>query len=197
GNELAFEAAGELGRMRADEKRVRQILLNLLSNACKFTDKGHITLQAARDQSEGGDWVVFTVSDTGIGMSGEQMQKLFQPFYQVDSSTTRKRGGTGLGLAITRNCCELMGGAVRVDSEPGKGSTFTVRLPAAVTPRKEEAPRPAPREFRPDGRPVSRPEDGLRDLVLVIDDDANVRELVERFLRKEGLQVRTAATGEE
>jgi PAS domain S-box-containing protein len=199
GNELVFEAGGELGRMRADEKRVRQILLNLLSNACKFTDKGRITLRAARDQSEGGDWVVFTVSDTGIGMSGEQMQKLFQPFYQVDSSTTRKRGGTGLGLAITRNFCEMMGGSVRVDSEPGKGSTFTVRLPAAVTPRKEDAPRPVPvsREFRVEGRPVPRPADGLRELVLVIDDDANVRELVERFLRKEGLQVRTAATGEE
>src|SRR5437763_10833862 len=143
GNELTFEADGEAGRIRADEKRVRQVLLNLLSNACKFTDKGRVTLRARREARDG-EWVIFSVSDTGIGMSAEAMENLFQAFYQVDSSTTRKRGGTGLGLAITRNFCEMMGGSVRVDSEPGKGSTFTVRLPAAVTPRKEDAPRPVP-----------------------------------------------------
>jgi PAS domain S-box-containing protein len=198
GNELIFEADGEPGRIRADEKRVRQVLLNLLSNACKFTDKGRITLRARREAGDG-EWVVFSVSDTGIGMSAEGMQKLFQPFYQVDSSTTRKRGGTGLGLAITRTFCEMMGGSIRVDSEPGKGSTFTVRLPAVVTPPKEDVPRPAPipRDLRPDGLAAPRPASAPRDLVLVIDDDANVRELVERFLRKEGLQVRTAASGEE
>src|SRR5262249_61234873 len=120
-----------------------QILLNLLSNACKFTEKGRVTLRAQREDGDG-EWVVFSVSDTGIGMSGEAMQKLFQPFYQVDSSTTRKRGGTGRGLAITRKFCEMMSGSVRVDSEPGKGSTFTVRLPPAEAPRPGEGPRPGP-----------------------------------------------------
>src|SRR5262249_29860291 len=162
-----------------------QILLNLLSNACKFTEKGRVTLRAQREDGDG-EWVVFSVSDTGIGMSGEAMQKLFQPFYQVDSSTTRKRGGTGLGLAITRNFCEMMGGAVRVDSEEGKGSTFTVRLPAVVTPvqesgaRSQESGKKQPLLPRLAVSGAMTPESGplTPGLVLVIDDDANVRELV-------------------
>jgi PAS domain S-box-containing protein len=204
GNELVFEAGEALGRVKADEKRVRQVLLNLLSNACKFTDKGRVTLRADREPGLEGDWIVFSVTDSGIGMSAEQMEKLFQAFYQVDSSTTRKRGGTGLGLAITRTFCDMMGGSVQVASEPGQGSTFTVRLPAVVVPVQASAARSQePAKNQP---PLPRlPADAMpRDtrgvtsgLVLVIDDDANVRELVERFLNKEGLQVRTAANGED
>ena len=201
GNELVFEAGGDLGRMRADEKRVRQVLLNLLSNACKFTEKGRITLRAERRGSGDGEQLVLTVSDNGIGMSAEQMQKLFEPFYQIDSSTTRKRGGTGLGLAITRSFCEMMRGTVDVVSVPDKGSTFTVLLPVVVAPRQEEGaakPLPSPAAaVRAVSGKTPQVAVGRRDLVLVIDDDPNVRELVERFLRKEGLQVRTATGGEE
>jgi signal transduction histidine kinase len=112
--------------------KVRQILFNLLSNACKFTEQGTITLEAARDHTEGADWLSITVRDTGIGMTDEQIGKLFQPFSQADMQTSRKYGGTGLGLAITRQFCDMMGGVIRVRSEYGTGTTFTVQLPLAM-----------------------------------------------------------------
>jgi signal transduction histidine kinase len=108
--------------------RLRQILLNLLSNACKFTKQGEVALQV-RKMVNGRDWVEFAVADTGIGMTAEQQTKLFEEFAQADSRTARRYGGTGLGLAITRKLARLMGGDVTVTSEPGKGSVFTVRLP--------------------------------------------------------------------
>ena len=110
--------------------RLRQIPLNLLSNACKFTKAGEVKL-AARKVSNGRSFVEFAVSDTGIGMTPEQMAKLFEEFSQAEASTARQYGGTGLGLAITRKLCRMMGGDVTVASEPGKGSVFTVRLPAS------------------------------------------------------------------
>ncbi len=132
-NRLELACAPDLGTMRADLVKVRQTLLNLLSNASKFTERGTITLAARREANgDGRDWLVFTVRDSGIGMTPEQMAKLFEAFTQADASTARRYGGTGLGLAITRRFCRMMGGDVRVASEPGKGSTFTVRLPAAV-----------------------------------------------------------------
>jgi len=132
-NRLEVRCADALGTMRSDLVKVRQALLNLLSNACKFTDHGTVTLTAGREKNgDGAEWLVFTVSDTGIGMTPEQMGKLFEAFSQADASTARRYGGTGLGLAITRRFCQMMGGDVVVSSEPGKGSTFTVRLPAAV-----------------------------------------------------------------
>ncbi len=134
-NELTVEAQGELGRMRADEKRVRQILLNLLSNACKFTEQGRVTLRVAREDRGGREWVRFVVEDTGIGISAEKVSRLFQPFEKGDGSTTRKYGGTGLGLAISHRLCQMMGGTIEVVSEVGKGSTFTVRLPAMAGAR--------------------------------------------------------------
>jgi len=132
-NRLEVRCAETLGTMRSDLVKVRQALLNLLSNACKFTDHGTITLTADRERNgAAAEWLVFTIADTGIGMTPEQMGKLFEAFTQADASTARRYGGTGLGLAITRRFCQMMGGDVVVASEPGKGSTFTVRLPAAL-----------------------------------------------------------------
>ena len=131
GNRLEVEADA-LGAMTADQTKCRQILLNLLSNAAKFTHDGVIGLKARVASTETGDMVVLTVTDSGIGMTAEQIDKLFQPFTQADASTTRNYGGTGLGLALTRRLCEMMGGAITVTSEPGKGSVFTVSLPRTV-----------------------------------------------------------------
>ena len=170
--------------MDADLTKVRQVLLNLVSNACKFTEGGTVVLDASRAQDQGVEWVTFRVSDTGIGMSAEQVGRLFQPFTQADPSTTRKYGGTGLGLAISRHFCEMMGGRLEAASELGKGSVFTARLPACVAPSRTEAV-PAP-------TPASGPAS-----VLVIDDDAGVREFLARFLAGEGVRALTAADGEE
>src|SRR5262245_26446461 len=129
-NCLIVEAQENLGALSADPMRLKQILLNLLSNACKFTKEGEVALRV-RKMVDGRDWVELAVSDTGIGMTTEQQAKLFQDFTQADSLTARRYGGTGLGLAITRKLARMMGGDVTVASEPGKGSVFTVRLPGA------------------------------------------------------------------
>ena len=134
-NTLEVRSASGLGTMRADLSKVRQSLFNLLSNACKFTERGRITLTVSRtsDSLSSADWITFRISDTGIGITPEQMAKLFQPFTQADASTTRQYGGAGLGLAITKRFCQMMGGDITVDSEVGKGSTFTIRLPTQIT----------------------------------------------------------------
>ncbi|HSE39431.1 MAG TPA: ATP-binding protein [Acidobacteriota bacterium] len=135
-NQLHVDCADDIGFMRADLTRIRQILLNLLSNACKFTEGGEIYVGVHREPTETGDKIVFRVRDTGIGINEEQQAKLFQPFMQADSSTTRKYGGTGLGLVISRRFCQMMDGDINVESEPGKGAIFTVRLPANVQEEK-------------------------------------------------------------
>ena len=136
GNQLDVALAGELGEMHADLTKVRQVLLNLVSNACKFTHAGTVRLTGRRaTDAAGRDWVTFAVTDTGIGMTPEQLGKLFRPFTQADASTTRKYGGTGLGLAISRRFCRMMGGDVTVTSTIDVGSTFEVRLPAVVIPQ--------------------------------------------------------------
>jgi signal transduction histidine kinase len=127
-NCLVIDAPENLGALTVDPMRLRQILLNLLSNACKFTKAGEVKL-AARKVADGGNWLEFAVSDTGIGMTAEQQAKLFEEFSQADAATAQNFGGTGLGLAITRKLARMMGGDVTVTSEPGKGSVFTVRLP--------------------------------------------------------------------
>jgi signal transduction histidine kinase len=133
GNRLVLTYPPQPGTMHADLTKVRQMLLNLLSNACKFTKNGTITLTLARErEGPAGDVVVLSVGDTGVGMTPEQMDRLFEAFSQAEASTTSKYGGTGLGLAITRRFCEMMGGDVTVRSEAGRGSTFTVRLPSTV-----------------------------------------------------------------
>jgi adenylate cyclase len=115
-----------------DPMRLRQILLNLLSNACKFTEHGHVSLNVRRVALDGGSWIEFAVADSGIGMTPQQMAKLFEEFSQAEATTARQYGGTGLGLAITRKLCRMMGGDVTVTSEVGKGSVFTIRLPAGT-----------------------------------------------------------------
>jgi CheY-like chemotaxis protein len=167
---------------------VRQALLNLLSNACKFTDRGTISLAVTREATDGQDWMLFSVSDTGIGMTPEQLARLFEAFSQADAATTRRYGGTGLGLALSRRLCRMMGGDVTVESEAGRGSTFTIRLPARVAEPTEE---PAASAQAADCVP---PGIGT---VLVIDDEAAVRDLMQRFLIREGFRVVTAAGGEE
>jgi len=141
-NRLTVNCPADAGTMRTDATKVRQALLNLLSNAAKFTENGHVELDIGRESEDGTDWVLFRVSDTGIGMSPQQMGRAFQEFTQADASTTRKYGGTGLGLTITRHLCRMMGGEIVAKSELGKGSTFTITLPAdigAVVPEEWSA----------------------------------------------------------
>jgi PAS domain S-box-containing protein len=168
GNKLTVECTNNLGLMQSDPTKVRQMLLNLLSNAAKFTDQGTITLAVEKMKEEGGTpsrgqvmkeernendsfipkghdvlhpsceaFILFKVSDTGIGMTPEQIQRLFQTFSQADASTTRKYGGTGLGLAISYRFCQLLGGNITVESQPGQGSTFTIRLPIETIEDRE------------------------------------------------------------
>jgi signal transduction histidine kinase len=132
-NRLIVEAQENVGALNADTMRLKQILLNLLSNACKFTKEGEVALRV-RKVADGRDWVELAVADTGIGLTAEQQAKLFQEFTQADSLTARRYGGTGLGLALSRKLARMMGGDVTVTSEPGKGSVFTVRLPGGATP---------------------------------------------------------------
>jgi signal transduction histidine kinase len=129
-NRLILDAQESLGTLTVDPLRLRQILLNLLSNACKFTKKGEVKLQARR-VADGRDWIELAVADSGIGMTAEQQAKLFEEFTQADATTAQRFGGTGLGLAIARKLARMMGGDVTVTSEPGKGSVFTVRLPGS------------------------------------------------------------------
>ena len=137
-NNLKILSADDLGTMSTDCIKVRQGLVNLLGNACKFTEHGTIRLDAARQTVDGADWITFSVSDTGIGMTPEQMEKLFQAFSQGEVSMTRKYGGTGLGLEITKRFCKMLGGDITAKSKLGVGSTFTIRLPAKVVHPKTE-----------------------------------------------------------
>lgn len=191
GNTLVVEQRSALGTMRADLTKVRQVLFNLLSNAAKFTDRGTIFLGVERRSAPSGDVITFTVSDTGIGMTLDQICHLFQPFTQADASTTRKYGGTGLGLAISRSFCRMMGGDITATSEPGKGSTFTFWIPAEVLERVDGRS-PVTSSLSPTSDPSPPTE-----TILVIDDDPSVRELMVRYLSKEGFRVETAASGEE
>ena len=140
GNRIVADCPPDLGTIHADQTRFRQVLLNLASNANKFTEKGTITIAARQGRENGRDWITLAVTDTGIGMTPEQMGKLFQEFSQASSSTASKYGGTGLGLVISRGFCQMMGGDITVVSKPGEGSTFTIRLPRIVTMPKEELP---------------------------------------------------------
>jgi signal transduction histidine kinase/CheY-like chemotaxis protein len=185
-NRLSVECPGDLPPIEADAMRVRQILLNLLSNACKFTKDGSIILRVRQVAHQGQDCIAFAVADSGIGMTPEQLGRLFEEFSQGDATTARQYGGTGLGLAITRRLCQMMGGDVSVTSEVGKGTTFTVRLPvaAAVVVARDQTSETG--TDVPSG-----------DCVLVIDDDATARDLIADYLRQAGFAVITAAGGAE
>src|ERR1035437_2840489 len=173
----------DVGSFRSDQTKVKQCLLNLMSNANKFTSKGTLTLTVAREDISR---VCFRVSDTGVGMTKEQLGRLFQAFSQADVSTTKRFGGTGLGLAITKHFCNMLGGDVTVESTPGTGSTFIIKLPdqGVVAPAAVDSPVPA---AAADGRAT----------VLVVDDDPSVRSLLPRTLEKEGYRVISAAHGVE
>ncbi len=142
-NKLVLSCPDDLGRMRADVTRVRQIVLNLLSNACKFTENGEVVLTVARNRADG-DFVEITVSDTGIGMTPGQLDKIFLEFVQADSSTARKFGGTGLGLAISQKLCHAMGGDISVTSASGAGTTFVARLPVNTEAAAPSSSGPSP-----------------------------------------------------
>jgi signal transduction histidine kinase/DNA-binding NarL/FixJ family response regulator len=193
-NTLWVHLAEEVGMMRADITKVRQILFNLLSNACKFTDHGTISVDVDQSTEDGQDWLRFRVTDTGIGISAKQKENLFQEFVQADTSIARKYGGTGLGLAITHRFVQLMKGRIGVESQTGEGSTFTVHIPAQV---KLEAVGPIQAEGDSDASDAMAEIKTGRDTILVIDDDAAVRELMSRFLGKLGFNVLTVASGEE
>ncbi len=213
-NTLNVTYQGSVESMFSDQARLRQVLLNLLSNACKFTEDGMITLKVSSRGGSGTDSVVFAVSDTGIGIRPENISSLFLEFTQGEPATTRKYGGTGLGLAISRRLCQILGGDIEVNSELGKGSVFTVTLPADATqpgvpsgdvpemadssvaeehPQSPSAPEPPKAAERSRESSVTLPSNGIR--VLAVDDDPAIRDLIERFLEKAGFIVDTAENG--
>lgn len=184
GNRLEVVPAGDLGEVRADPLRLRQVLLNLLSNSCKFTERGTVRIGAARVADGTGTWFEVTVRDSGIGMTEEQQAVLFHDFVQVHGKDGRRFGGTGLGLAISCRLCRMLGGDVTVASRPGEGSMFTVRLPAPGAP--------APRD-----EPPPWPSGTGRRLALVVDGEADAGDLLGRQLERTGFDVVTAAGCEE
>ncbi|HBW48696.1 MAG TPA: hypothetical protein DEF47_02185 [Herpetosiphon sp.] len=186
-NRLVIESAAGLLTMISDETRLRQILVNLLSNAAKFTEHGRITLRVQPSEEEG--WIDFSVHDNGIGMSNAQLSRLFQPFTQADASTTRKYGGTGLGLALSRRLAQLLGGDIRVQSELGVGSTFSVHLPQSVIDM-------APVSLLDEAPVIISDANNNQPKVLIIDDDRNVHHLLSRTLKREGWSVLSAFDGE-
>ncbi len=203
GNLLEVRGAQAAGRLRTDVVKLRQILLNLLSNASKFTQKGQVTLEVLRGRDErAAEIVTFVVSDTGIGMDPEQMGRVFAAFTQADSSTTRKFGGTGLGLAISKRFAQMLGGDVNASSTPGKGSTFRATFPVvAAGAGSSSASAVRGRLSTASGR-LSTLSDKVRSVatagvVLVIDDDPASRDLTADILTREGFQVATAASGDE
>ena len=141
-NRLHVDCPEAIGEMYADPTKLRQALFNLLSNACKFTKDGTVTVEVRRGVLDGVDWLTFRVSDTGIGMTPEQLARLFQPFSQAEATTSKKYGGTGLGLVLSRRFCQMMGGDVTVESEPGQGTVFTIQLPGEVREAEEAASTP-------------------------------------------------------
>jgi len=187
GNAVEYRLADNLGSMRTDRTKLKQSLLNILSNANKFTENGRVTLVAERIQN-GRAVVRFAISDTGIGMSEEQLGRLFQAFSQAETTTSQKYGGTGLGLVITRNFCQLLGGDVTVASKPGEGSTFAITLPDRPT-------------IQPHVKSIDAPqiagEVENTTTVLVVDDDAAARDLLTANLKGAGYRLIHAASGTE
>jgi signal transduction histidine kinase/CheY-like chemotaxis protein len=188
-NRLVIECPEDIGNMHGDRIKLRQCLLNLLSNASKFTNQGLITLSASRLAKSNADWLVFRVSDTGIGMTPEQLGKLFRAFAQADDSISRRFGGAGLGLALTKRFCQMMGGDVSVTSEPGKGSAFTIELPTV-------APKPAGTITVAAAAPIAAPA-ASSGCILVIDDDPAVHQLLANALGPAGYTLKFATSGAE
>jgi len=199
GNTLVVDLPDKLGAIRADLTKIRQSLFNLLSNAAKFTENGTITLAVRREKEAGRDWINLSVKDEGIGIAADKIEGLFEEFTQADESTTRNYGGTGLGLAISRRFCQMMAGDITVESTPGAGSTFTIRLPAEVDAL--EAARTSGGELEA-AEPETPVQDkaqppGDRRTILVIDDDADTCDMLRRTFEKDGYGVAVAMTAEE
>ena len=206
-NRLVLDCPSDIGEMYSDVTKIRQVLFNLLSNACKFTQHGEVTLSARRESGPDGDWIKFSVADTGIGMSENQMKNLFEAFSQADATISRDYGGTGLGLAICKRFTELMGGHLSANSKPGEGSIFLLQLPAEVKNQAstnlpivssvsalEKYAMDAANVRQAGGRENDRRERLSR--VLVIDDDETVHDMLFRLLSKEGFLVEIADNGE-
>ena len=207
GNELVVNNNCNIELAHTDSTKVRQILLNLISNASKFTKKGKITVTVDNSSKNEIDWIDIEVNDTGIGMSAEQLSRVFEPFAQADSATTRKYGGTGLGLTITQRFCEMLGGSITVHSEPDLGSTFSIHLPAKISKEHTHAKSgiaPAVNRNPYDAQQSRSIQRGggqeRRDTIssiLVIDDDPAISDLATRYFHKQGIKVHTAANGAE
>jgi signal transduction histidine kinase/CheY-like chemotaxis protein len=195
GNRIEVHRSGTLGQVRSDATKLRQILFNLISNATKFTKNGCISVYTSSDKVDDRNWFTFEIQDSGIGMTQEQLQRLFQPFSQADSTTTRKYGGTGLGLVITKRFCEMMGGGIRVNSKPGQGTTFSVRLPAIV--REEGHASRSAKQTTDRSLPISTNAKRHKSVttVLVIDDDADILNMLKFHLSNKGFHVETASDG--
>jgi len=189
GNRLAIDCPQDIGSLQTDLTKLKQSIINLLSNAAKFTKDGTVTLRLARETRDGAPWIKFEVADSGIGMTDEQMGRLFQAFTQADSSTTRNFGGTGLGLTITRHFCAMLGGSIEVKSKPGQGSTFTILLPDRVTKAISDD---EPESVRP---AVMREAEAGEIHVLVVDDDPAVHDVLAATLGKEGYRITHANDG--
>ncbi|HHJ15235.1 MAG TPA: response regulator [Gammaproteobacteria bacterium] len=196
GNKLVIERGEQLGTAHQDVTKLRQSLLNLLSNAAKFTHRGTVTLSVQRSTEQGKDWLTFAVRDTGIGIPADKIDHVFKEFSQADNSTTRNYGGTGLGLPISRRFCQMMGGDLTLQSRPGEGSTFTIRVPATLPGAQTEAASPDV-ATRSGGETEAMLATGTGPTVLVIDDDPEARDIIGRYLRKDGFNVAFAASGEE
>jgi len=186
GNRLLCEIAVTAGTMVADLVKLRQVLFNLLSNAAKFTERGVITLTVTCERNRDSEWIHFCVSDTGIGMTTEQLSRLFTAFSQADSSIAGKYGGTGLGLAISRHFCQMMGGDIRVESAFGQGTSFTAELPKTVA-----------HPGAPETSKVQDLKTSYLATLLVIDDDATTGDIMERELAGSDVRIVRAANGEE
>ncbi|MCO5151365.1 MULTISPECIES: hybrid sensor histidine kinase/response regulator [unclassified Shinella] len=195
-NTFAVECPADIGTIETDITKVKQTLLNLLSNACKFTEKGTVTLTVARQGKGAGRLLSLTVRDTGIGMNEEQLGRLFQAFSQADSSTSRKFGGTGLGLAISRSFAQMLGGDLTVESRPGEGSRFTFILP---DPQENTADDAEDGEglLGEEAGLAARPEQAERPAVLVVDDDEASMNIIGSHLKRDGYRVLYAGTGEQ
>ncbi len=198
-NTIQVDLSDDLDVIHSDSTKMRQILLNLLSNAGKFTEHGHITLRATRESSGATDWLSISVTDTGIGISPNQLNRLFAEFAQADPSTTRKYGGTGLGLALSRRLCMMLGGDISVESTLGSGSTFTVRIPVSIAETQSPATEPGRSLVwnSADEAPLMTTNLSSVNTVLVIDDDPATRDLLERSLSAVDISVVTADNGED
>lgn len=207
-NEIRVDCPDGIGTIRVDAAKLRQSLINLVSNALKFTNEGLVTLAVGRTTTEQKEWIELSVKDTGIGLTEDQIEGLFQAFSQADASTTRLYGGTGLGLTISRGFCRLMGGDIKVESEQGKGSTFTICLPVAVMEQDPEDSSSSQLNDTDSGGPLrttyvdkqnlDQDRRSKKSIVLIIDDDPMGCEIPAKYLEKDGYDVlcaRDAKTG--